>query len=1066
MSALHARIESAIRTAKQWENDAALLSEIRASLPLHDLVPEQLVPLESRWKAFLSNDASVVDATEHQQQQQHHHDNINAQAKRSPYHRDDDAHYESDDLLLQRLTLYFKRDVMTWVNQPPCANPHCTGNGDDGKQRMMAQGTRGPVSDEEKIGQASRVEVYTCQQCNTETTFPRYNSPRALFSSRRGRCGEYANLFGAYCRAVGFDTRYCLDLTDHVWTEVWSVRQGRWLHVDSCEGLIDRPNMYEQGWGKKLSYVIGATHDSVADVTKRYTRQFFSDEFQTRRREFSPDENASDRAFLQANVTVKQIMSNIIPRGRMEELEKRGKAEEMYFGLVQASGVWDSEYKEGRISGSWAWKAARSELGHPEKKANHDKNNTSQEKDSKKNDQEASFLVESFYPAPHRQNNLTIRVQHPSSSSTYERSRHDCIIVNGIPCAATLSPGISVVVVDEQSGCILQSRAFSKWSSLGIFIDTVPAGRIVAICSNVLGDTIDDTTSTHLLRVGGLSVESKASQEALLLVGQIGFHPKWATSIHSSDESKVVEVTIQLNISPSLPLKLRTENSTAPAMISTRLPETIMPLKTQMVATEYQKRVAFEAFTKQSSNTSSSVEVVGYVTRPEAPIYLIGNDSFPFRRADGPSHDSGKSWVTYHYLPDALVPDDDIITEETGKETAKKIGSGVAKFDIPVVDDYFMGLLGTELLTKSGASPPSLMNTTTALANNRLIALYFSAHWCGPCRGFTPMLIEFYNYLKEEVAPTHGLEIIFVSSDRSEAEFQQYYQGMPFKAIPFQNRTVAQQIKSVFGVRGIPSLVVMDAMSGRIVVSQEDSRREVHQACNRGEQAIETLFNSWLDKVPAESKAMLDILALSCEEAEKTAGAESDKVEGATRLNSKASDYLIRKKTANNSDDSAAVVKSLFTELVADGMSPNEAAAEAIKRTTQKPLGLFEGSLKGFGSVVDSPQTHSISIVKAAEVLLHLNGGDKSKVANVVTTAKKYVTNALKEPTNSRFRTFRLGNKVFDQITSVAGSIQLLTCVGFSVFPSDADFVAAIPLSLNLNEMNNVLDKLLEVYKN
>lgn len=24
------------------------------------------------------------------------------------------------------------------------------------------------------------------------------------------------------------------------------MRQGRWLHADSCEGLIDRPNMYEQ----------------------------------------------------------------------------------------------------------------------------------------------------------------------------------------------------------------------------------------------------------------------------------------------------------------------------------------------------------------------------------------------------------------------------------------------------------------------------------------------------------------------------------------------------------------------------------------------------------------------------------------------------------------------------------------------------------------------------------------------------------------------------------------------------------------------------------------------------
>ena len=100
---------------------------------------------------------------------------------------------------------------------------------------MESKGMRGPVTDEEKNGQASRVEVYICKLCSTETTFPRYNSPRALFKSRRGRCGEFANLFGTYCRALGFDTRYVLDFTDHVWVEVWSVRQQRWLHSDSCD---------------------------------------------------------------------------------------------------------------------------------------------------------------------------------------------------------------------------------------------------------------------------------------------------------------------------------------------------------------------------------------------------------------------------------------------------------------------------------------------------------------------------------------------------------------------------------------------------------------------------------------------------------------------------------------------------------------------------------------------------------------------------------------------------------------------------------------------------------------
>ncbi len=70
-------------------------------------------------------------------------------------------------------------------------------------------------------GQASRVEVYACGIDGHLTSFPRYNSARTLLRTRSGRCGEYANLFGLYCRALGLQTRYILDWTDHVWTEVW-----------------------------------------------------------------------------------------------------------------------------------------------------------------------------------------------------------------------------------------------------------------------------------------------------------------------------------------------------------------------------------------------------------------------------------------------------------------------------------------------------------------------------------------------------------------------------------------------------------------------------------------------------------------------------------------------------------------------------------------------------------------------------------------------------------------------------------------------------------------------------
>ncbi len=57
-------------------------------------------------------------------------------------------------------------------------------------------------------------------------------------------------------RSAGFDSRYILDWTDHVWCEIFSESQNRWLHADPCENALDKPLIYEHGWNKKLSYII------------------------------------------------------------------------------------------------------------------------------------------------------------------------------------------------------------------------------------------------------------------------------------------------------------------------------------------------------------------------------------------------------------------------------------------------------------------------------------------------------------------------------------------------------------------------------------------------------------------------------------------------------------------------------------------------------------------------------------------------------------------------------------------------------------------------------------------
>merc|ERR1711939_751081 len=87
------------------------------------------------------------------------------------------------------------------------------------------------------------------------------------------------------------------------------------------------------------------------------------------------------------------------------------------------------------------------------------------------------------------------------------------------------------------------------------------------------------------------------------------------------------------------------------------------------------------------------------------------------------------------------------------------------------------------------------------------IGIYFSAHWCPPCRGFTPKLVKTYNKLKEQ---NKDFEIIFASSDRDQAAFDEYYAEMPWEALPFSDRDRKAALSKRLGVQGIPMLVILD----------------------------------------------------------------------------------------------------------------------------------------------------------------------------------------------------------------------------------------------------------------
>ncbi|KAG9335654.1 hypothetical protein JZ751_004305 [Albula glossodonta] len=214
-------------------------------------------------------------------------------------------------------------EFFAWVDSLPCSR--CGG-------RTVSKGAL-PPSPEELRWNGSRVENHHCNTCNTSTRFPRYNNPEKLLETRRGRCGEWANCFTLCCRALELEARYIWDSTDHVWTEVYSESQKRWLHCDPCENVCDKPLLYEVGWGKKLAYVLAFSREQVVDVTWRYSckhQDVLSRRMQVQEPWLRETINGLNSVFISP---------------------KTPKAGEL----------------GGRISGSRAWRAVRGELGPPSK---------------------------------------------------------------------------------------------------------------------------------------------------------------------------------------------------------------------------------------------------------------------------------------------------------------------------------------------------------------------------------------------------------------------------------------------------------------------------------------------------------------------------------------------------------------------------------------------------------------------------------------------------------------------------------------------------------------------------
>ncbi|PNH09357.1 Nucleoredoxin [Tetrabaena socialis] len=114
-----------------------------------------------------------------------------------------------------------------------------------------------------------------------------------------------------------------------------------------------------------------------------------------------------------------------------------------------------------------------------------------------------------------------------------------------------------------------------------------------------------------------------------------------------------------------------------------------------------------------------------------------------------------------------------------------------------------ISLFGHKLLAKRQGE---IVEVPVSELDGKYVGVYFSAHWCPPCRAFTPILRKTYLMLTALGKP---FEMIFVSSDQSSSEFEGYYKDMPWMAVPFGETGFRMGLSRRFGVMGIPTLVIL-----------------------------------------------------------------------------------------------------------------------------------------------------------------------------------------------------------------------------------------------------------------
>lgn len=129
--------------------------------------------------------------------------------------------------------------------------------------------------------------------------------------------------------------------------------------------------------------------------------------------------------------------------------------------------------------------------------------------------------------------------------------------------------------------------------------------------------------------------------------------------------------------------------------------------------------------------------------------------------------------------------------------TLRLVAALLLSVQAKAADFDWSGVFKEGLVDAQGKSVP------VSTLQGKVVAVYFSAEWCPPCRDLTPKLVEFAEANKAKLA------VVLVSGDRSPEAQAKYMTGykMPWAATPHGSAS-GKGLGQEHGVRGIPTLLV------------------------------------------------------------------------------------------------------------------------------------------------------------------------------------------------------------------------------------------------------------------